>query len=758
MSREVNATSPGVVSDLASSIPSGSGEWAVADHQQGEIAMVGSSPVVSETEAALVFSLREGEAGRILEASAACIGLLGHDRDHLRRMTMTDLFEPVDELTTWVGQLAHQPQVVGGFTCRRGDDRRLPIEALAYRVELDQRPIGFAFLRDVSTHPRYGESEARLAAINDASDDAIIGQTADGTIVTWNQAAERLYGYAGDEILGRSLTTLMPSLSSGDFAALLERLRRGERIQRHEMLHQSKDGRTIPVTLSAAPVRDGLNRTPDWASALVVVHDISHRRQREAQLEISEQQLRLTLNAARTSTWSWDVANDVLECRGLFDTKVRSSEDLYEQMLPEDRQQAREAVRQALAEHRMLSVEYRYPREDGSIGWIQAQGQAIYDERGRPRRVIGIHIDVTDRKRAEAALRDTEQRFRSVFDTAAVGIGIVGPDGRFLYVNARLCAMFGYSEAELRRMTPHDVTYPEDMPAAREWRDRLLTNKIDSFVCELRYVHRSGRPVWGSLASSAVKDERGKLKYLVGVVEDISLRKEAEAEVRQGRETVERRARQLRDMAIELSLSEQRERRELARLLHDHLQQFLVAAKMRLSSLGQRLSDADAGQTLDEAGRLLDDAIAASRSLTVELSPPVLYEVGLGAALEWLARRMGEQYGLAVDVTHVQSPEIELLPDDMRVLIFQAVRELLFNVVKHAGVKQASVHLAREPGVTRVTVADRGGGFDPAAMAQRHDSGFGLFSVRERIEAIGGTMTVESTPRQGTRITLAAPV
>jgi signal transduction histidine kinase len=171
-------------------------------------------------------------------------------------------------------------------------------------------------------------------------------------------------------------------------------------------------------------------------------------------------------------------------------------------------------------------------------------------------------------------------------------------------------------------------------------------------------------------------------------------------------------AAQLRALTGELTLAEQRERTRLANILHDHLQQVLVAAKFRTTILG-RGGDDVAKQTAKEVEELIDESITASRSLTAELSPPILQEAGLNEGLQWLARRMASTQGLFVDLELGNSGP---LSDDLKILLFQSVRKLLFNVVKHANTRSAAVNLRRLHSSLQVTVSDQGTGFDLAAL------------------------------------------
>ena len=220
----------------------------------------------------------------------------------------------------------------------------------------------------------------------------------------------------------------------------------------------------------------------------------------------------------------------------------------------------------------------------------------------------------------------------------------------------------------------------------------------------------------------------------------------------------DRRAAQLRMMATELAHTEQRERRRLAQILHDHLQQLLVAARMGVDRIRSHAESAALQEDLALVTDLINQSISASRSLAIELSPPVLNEAGLGPALEWLGRWMREKYGLSVTVDCDCGPQP--LAEEMRLTLFQSVRELLFNVVKHSGMEKAAVAICREENDwLRIVVIDEGKGFDvDAARHQSGQGGLGLFSIRERMETLGGRFELQSIPGSGTRVVLSAPL
>lgn len=235
-------------------------------------------------------------------------------------------------------------------------------------------------------------------------------------------------------------------------------------------------------------------------------------------------------------------------------------------------------------------------------------------------------------------------------------------------------------------------------------------------------------------------------------VELHALNQHLEAKVVERTEELQQRSEDLRRLASQLTTAEQRERRRLAQVLHDDLQQLLVAAKMRLNM--RRGSPEECQQQVSE---LIDQSIDLSRSLTVELSPPILFRERFETAVRWLVRRVREKHALEVNVT--VDPEVEPAGEDWRIFLFHAVGECLFNIAKHAGVDRAEVHIERDGEQLRVVVADQGQGFDVATAqekAARGDS-FGLFNLRQRSLLLGGSMKIASSPGGGTRIEMGAP-
>jgi PAS domain S-box-containing protein len=264
-----------------------------------------------------------------------------------------------------------------------------------------------------------------------------------------------------------------------------------------------------------------------------------------------------------------------------------------------------------------------------------------------------------------------------------------------------------------------------------------------------------------------IRDADGAVIRMIGAIQDVTQRRQLEESLRQSKATLERRVQErtaelealtesLRLLAAKLSQAEQRERRRLAELIHDELQQLLVAARMQTNAARASGRPEAFGVPLDMAISLLDQAIEEARSLTAQLRPPALYESGLAASLGWLAGWMKKAHGF--DVKLKADTSTLDLPEPDAVMLFDSVRELLLNAVKYSGTKTATVSVdAADEEWLLLSVSDRGAGFEVSALRQPRSGGFGLFGVRERITALGGRFEMRSAPGEGTEIKLFWP-
>jgi PAS domain S-box-containing protein len=367
---------------------------------------------------------------------------------------------------------------------------------------------------------------------------------------------------------------------------------------------------------------------------------------------------------------------------------------------------------------------------------------------------------------ARETARESEERFRLIANTAPVMIWMSDVDKQVSYVNQRWLDFTGWPPNEAPGHRWISLIHPDDVERCGDVYVKAFDQR-QPFEVEHRLRRHDGEDRWTvTVGVPRYGADRAFVGY-VGTAVDVTDRKLVEAALLEshaalGERTVEleRRTTQLSQMASDLTLAEQHAREELAQTLHDGLQQVLTVAVMKLDSHIMRM--AQRGTVADElvqAKTHLDEAIAAARSLSVELFPPVLQTSGLPIALGWLADWARSRYALEVKVS--ADPRADSGRKDIRTLLFGSVRELLFNVVKHAHVDRVTVDLALDPNNTLcITVTDEGLGFDPLELDERakvNQVGWGLFSIRERLTLLGGRFDVESAPGRGATFRLIAP-
>lgn len=341
--------------------------------------------------------------------------------------------------------------------------------------------------------------------------------------------------------------------------------------------------------------------------------------------------------------------------------------------------------------------------------------------------------------------------YRLIFENAVMGIYYSTPGGRHLVVNPALAQIYGYDSpgSLVEELTDIETQLYVDGGRRREFLTLLERDgELDHF--ESRVRRRDGSVIWISENARASRDADGAIRFYVGTVMDITQRKAAQVKLVAYQDA-------LRSLASELALGEERERRRIATELHDGIAQHLALMKIKLGGLERRCDDPALSGELGDVRHLAEEAIAATRSLMSDISPPLLYEMGFEAAVASLAERVTERHGLPVRVVSDDAP----LPLDeaQKVLLYQAVRELLMNVVKHAQASAAVVRLENQDGCLCVGVEDDGVGLPPSATTADRDaqSGFGLMNIRERLRHAGGRMEIEAPDKGGTAVRLRLP-
>ncbi len=409
---------------------------------------------------------------------------------------------------------------------------------------------------------------------------------------------------------------------------------------------------------------------------------------------------------------------------------------------------------------------------DGRRIWMAWTNRAIFDENGEATEILSVGSDITEQKRVEQALRESERRWAVTL--ASIGDAVIATDtgGRIAFMNREAETLTGWesSEAvgkpapEVFRVVNEHTREAVDDPVGKVLRSGMIVGLANHTVL----LRKGGGETPIDDSAAPITDDDGRILGVVLVFRDISGRKATEEALMQLNETLEQRvseraklaearAKQLQALTVELLEAEERERRRIARLLHDDLQQILASAKFQAEMLTES-TDARTAKTAVSLYESLSRAIVASRTLSHELAPPFLRERDLVESLKKLRDQMEINFGLRIE------SDLELdsgrLGDDVRLFVCRTVQELLFNCAKHSMSDRAILKLARRGKFLFVTVADGGVGFDPSQLKIKggKKGGIGLFSIQERAEALGGFFEIDSRPERGSRFVLAFPI
>jgi PAS domain S-box-containing protein len=565
----------------------------------------------------------------------------------------------------------------------------------------------------------------------------------------------------GETVISSNVST-DPRLTDAERAA---QLNHGVAAFLRVMLH--KDGRWVAAFgVNSVTPREW---TPDerilveqtaerlWSAA--------ERARAEAALRDREQRLRLALKASAAGSWTresgaqnveWD--DGFRRLYGIPPDEPGTFAGWLSRVHEEDRAHVLGLVDEMLrAKDDMWDISFRIVRPDGTTAWIQSVGRVERDATGEVTRLAGLEMDVSVRRQAETALqaerdRAHDRELHVLLETATQGIVSVDPSGTIVTANRAFEIMFGWSEGEL-------IGQPIERLLPAAFRAQHEQHRTSYFVEPHSRIMGGGLQLIGERRDGTQFPVEVSLNHVgpfgggraFAFVSDITERQERTTEL-------EHRTAQLSRLASDLTLAEHHAREQIAKMLHDSLQQLLVIASMNLDEHIKRPGQAPS-ELIEKAKGHLDDAIAAARTLSFELSPPVLQHAELAEALVWLATWMHQKYGLNVHVS--ADPRATSRRKDVRTLLFESTRELLFNVVKHAKVDRVTLDLGLDVmDQLCITVSDQGIGFNPTELGDRLKAGvvgWGLFSIRERVTLLGGRFDVDSTPGRGTRFRLVAP-
>jgi len=619
---------------------------------------------------------------------------------------------------------------------------------------------------------RQSEERFRLLA-NEVVEGIVLIEN--GVIFDANESFTRMYGYGLDELVGVSPVELV----TPETREIVSRRISTENEEPYEVQGLKKDGTTFPIEVRP-------RRIPYEGRKVRVtsVLDLTERKRSEEALRASEAEYRAIFELAGVGNAQSDPQTGRLvrvnpkfcEITG-YPAEELLGMTFLEITHPDDRAKDTERFQRMIRGEDDYSVEKRYVRKDGRVAWVSVNATVVRDEDGRPMRTAATIQDITERKRAEEdlrrlrdaerardeeALREAQERFRSAFDNAPIGVAIVDLDGRFLQVNRSLCEILGYPEEVLLAKTFQQITHPDDVEASMEHVRRAMSDEVGSYSLEKRYLAAGGQAVWVSLSVSLVRDADGEPLYFVDQIQDITERKLAERELAHRAEELAHANAELEQFSYSVS----HDLRAPLRSIDGFSQILLEDYAERLDEEG-RAYLARVRAASQHMGHLMDDLLDLSR---VSRRPLRSGLVDLSA----LARDIAE------DLRRSQPDrEVRLkIADGLRAngdarLLAVALENLLGNAWKFTSKQPAAeveFGVAEEGGRPVYYVRDNGAGVDQAyadklfgAFQRLHKdeefegTGIGLATVQRVIGRHGGRLWAEGGVGKGAKFYFTRP-
>lgn len=545
--------------------------------------------------------------------------------------------------------------------------------------------------------------------------------TPEGEILQWNQRLKEVTGYSDEEIAQMHPVDFVPSKEVDRVERHIERvLEEGStRLKAH---YETKEGTEIPYEFTGSLL--------EWKNRRLICgtgRDITERKRAKKELEASEERYRRLFEDAREGIAITtpegrilDVNPAAQEIFGYSREELRSmnAAELYAN--PADREDIAAELQE---EGEVTAREVRFRRPDGEEVICEVSGTLQRGEKGKPKRWVGLFRDVTERKRAEKALKESEETFRKLAENAIVGIGLI-QEGTYEYANPALARITGYSREEILGESPKLFVHPEDWPKVRKKVKRREEGQIQEVHYETRFTTKAGETRLVEVAGTRITYQGAPA--VIGTIQDITERRRMQRQILQVQEE---------------------ERRRLGRDLHDGVSSQLTGATLKLNLLSRKTEEEEMVDGIGEVLNLIEESAGYVRRLSRGLNPKGLSEGDLPSALEGLAEN--------TEGAHFESsPDLPSLEDEAATHLYRIAQEALRNAQKYAGAEQIEIRLRHEKNAFLLDIEDDGEGFDVEA---REEKGFGLRSMRHRAEILEAELTIDSAPGEGTLIRCRLP-
>ena len=612
-----------------------------------------------------------------------------------------------------------------------------------------------------------------LRKIFDSSLDGIIITDMKGYITEANKAFMKLVGYNKKEVIGKHMVEFSP-MKEGAYESTT-----GELIHLDKKFHDNikstmtsfvekgklsnamgyqlrKDGKIVPVEDNMVFLFDSRG---EKHGAFAIIRDITERKKEAREIHEKKEFLENIFKTTVDGIMIADYMGNVIMVNDAAEKMLGFSHDqligMHTSELEEQKYHAsgEKLIEKLLIKGTISGVERTWLKKNGESFNIELNIALLKDGNGNITSSVAGFRDITERKKSEETLKESEEKYYNLIESANDAIVSVNQAGMIVGFNKKAEELFGYSRREVLGKSSYLLISHQKQKYYKEALKHFAKTGTGldrgNNILEGRGVKKGGEEFLLEYSYYSIKTS-GEF-IATAIIRDITKRKEEEQKIINYQN-------QLKALTSELILSEQKERQHFADFLHDEVGQQLFATRLQLEQLKGSLSSAENAKTMDKALNNLYQVMNQTRSLTSELSSPILKQLGLERALEWLAEQMHKKYEILV--TFEDDKQEKPLDDNLKIFLYQTVSELLTNVAKHAQTKIASVSIKRADSNVQICVEDSGIGFmvPKGDFSDQKIEGLGLFRIKERLGPLGGHFEIKTQPNCGTKITLFVPL
>jgi len=682
---------------------------------------------------------------------------------NLKDFIVPEQFQKILEETKKRSQLVKSTYEVDIIT-PAGEVRNLLV-TVTPQIDREGNHTGnFGVFRNITELKRTEEISLKLASIVESSDDAIIGKTLDGIISSWNQAAEKVFGYTSDEMIGKSASILINDQNKEEEALLMEKIRIGEHIKHFETIRKRKDGSEFEISLTIFPVR---NLMGEIIGAASIARDITERRNVE-KLWLVKEAAEVLLKSEEKFSKAFHNSPVPICITTLKNAQIIEVNESFEEQTGftkeelKDRSLLKLPVFHDLHDLKMIihsltnkghvrnqEITIQIKNGDNRICLLSAE---VFELGGEPC-VLTVLLDITERQLAKKIIAESQQRLELMVEQTIVGF--IECDTSFMITSWNPSAerIFGYSAKEAIGQHVGKLIVKEEDLAERNklWRDILRAEGGISIINANQT--KDGRTITCEWHDTAITDHKGHVIGIVSLVDDISKRMEIEESLRNSRE-------QLKHFAQHLQTVREEERVHISRELHDSLGQSLTGLKMYAFNISNKLNSELLGKNFDnvrnqakEVLGIIDGIMQQVRKIAKDLRPPILDEVGLIPAIESHIREITKQTSIKYEFIKMIHT-VEMDPAHS-IEVFRIFQEACTNIIRHANATKIIVRIDARLNSYILEVEDNGSGIKETDISKLKS--LGLLGMKERSQVFGGNLEITGIEGKGTKVVLTFP-